>query len=156
VKLVDNGSVTVLYTRPEPTLSALRAARRLTWEDGRPIRVMAIVPVPYTLPLSSPAVPTSFTEQQCRGVVSQSAIAARIDVYLCRDQLDVLRDYLDPGSVVVVGTGRRRWWGMPEKRLVRWLQQHGHSVVLAAPEEEARQRARYRRIVQIRMPNSSH
>lgn len=153
---MDNGCVTVLYTRPEPTLSALKIARRLTWQDGRPIRLMAIVPVPYTLPLASPAVPTRFTEQQCCDVVSKSAVAARIDVYLCRDQFDVLRDYLTPGSMVVVGTGRRRWWGMPERRLVRWLQQHGHSVVLAAPGKEAGQKATYRNIVQFRTPNSSH
>lgn len=148
--------VVVLYTGAEPTLAALRTARRLTREDGAPVRLVMAVAVPYPLPAASPPVRREFAEGQCRRVAEQSALAARIEVYLCRDRRDMLRERLEPGCVVVVGTGRRGWWGGPERGLVRWLQREGHSVVLAAPDKEAGKDTSSRNVVPFRMPNSSH
>ena len=150
------GEVTVLFTTSKPTLAALRTARRLVREHGAPVRLIVMLPVPYPLPLASPPVPLGFTERQIRGFVSQSPVATKVELYLCRDRREALRDFLKPGSLVVLG-GERRWWGGGrERRLARWLQSNGHSVVLAAPDEETNEKALFNNVLQFRMPNSSH
>ena len=148
--------VVVLYTEAGPTLAALRTARRLTWESGGPVRLLVAVPVPYPLPLSAPAVRREFTERQCRQIAAQAAVAARIELCLCRDRRDALCERLEPGCVVVLGAGRRHWWGASQRGLVRWLQARGHSVVLAAPDKEAGKLTPSHSVVQFRMPNSNH
>ena len=150
------GGVTVLFTTPARTLAALGTARRLMREHGAPVRLVVILPVPYPLPLSNPPVPLGFTERQIRLLTSHSAVETKIEMYLCRDRREALRDFLKPGSLVVLG-GERRWWGGGrERRLARWLQSNGHSVVLAAPDEETNEKALFNNVLQFRMPNSSH
>jgi hypothetical protein len=156
LELMHSGGVTVLYTRPEPTLAALKTARRLMREHGAPVRLIVMLPVPYPLPLASPPVPLEFTERQIHQLVSQASVETKIELYLCRDRREALRDFLKPGSLVVLGGDRRRWWGNPEQRLARWLQENGHSVVLAAQEEDGDRRALFSNVLQFRMPNSSH
>jgi hypothetical protein len=153
---MQSGGVTVLFTTPEPTLAALRTARRLVREHAPPVRLVVMLPVPYPLPLSSPPVPLGFTEQQIRQFVSHTSVETKVELYLCRDRREALRDFLKPGSLVVLGGSRRRWWGGPEQKLARWLQQDGHSVVFAAPDEEANRKALFHNVLQFRMPNSSH
>lgn len=153
---MHGGGVTVLYTTPEPTLAALRTARRLTREHGAPVRLIVMLPVPYPLPLASPPVPLGFTERQIRQLASQASVETKIELYVCRDRREVLRDYLEPGSLVVLGGNRRWWWGGPERKVARWLQQYGHSVVFAAPDEEANRKTLFHNVLQFRMPNSSH
>ena len=152
---MHSGGVTVLYTTPEPTLAALRTARRLMREHGAPVRLVVMLPVPYPLPLASPPVPLEFTERQIRRLASQAAVETKIELYLCRDRREVLRDFLKPGSLVVLGGNRRRWWGGPERKLARWLQQDGHSVVFAAPGEKAGN-PHFHNLLQFRMPSSTH
>jgi hypothetical protein len=138
---MQDGGLTVLFTKPDPTLAALRAARRLMPEDGPPVRLIVTLPVPYPLPLSKPPVPLGFTEQQVRRLATQAEVAAKVELCLCRDHREALHECLRPGSLVVLG-GQRHWWrGGREQRLARWLQAHGHSVVLAAPEEEGNRSA---------------
>ncbi len=153
---MHGGGVAVLYTTPEPTLVALRTAWRLTREHGAPVRLLVMLSVPYPLPLSSPPVMQEFTERQIRQLVSKASVETKVELYLCRDRREVLRDFLKPGSLVVLGVNRRWWWGGPEQKLARWLQQNGHSVVFAAPDEEANRRTFFHNVLQFRMPNSSH
>ena len=42
--------VAVLFTTAEPTLAALKTARRLVPEPGAQIRLMVLLAVPYPLP----------------------------------------------------------------------------------------------------------
>lgn len=154
---MQGNGVTVLFTTPDATLAALNTARQLTWEHGSPVRLVVILPVPYPLPLSSPPVPLGFTEWQIRKLALQAPIGTRVELYLCRDLHEALRNFLEPGSVVVLGVKRCWWWGSQEQRLARWLQANGHSVVLAPPaKEEESRRALSHNVLQFRMPNSSH
>ncbi len=153
---MDGSRVTVLYTTPGATLAALKTARRMTWGRCEPVRLIVARLVPYPLSLSTPSVPLGFTEQQLRCVALQSAVDTRIELYLCRDRRDVFREYLEPGSLVVLGIERRSYWPASERGLVRWLRKHGHGVLLAAPDEEAGKKALCHNVLQFRMPNSSH
>ena len=147
--------VAVLYTSPEPTLAALRTAQQLRRPHGAPVRLLVVLHVPYPLPLSSPPVPVGFTELQMRRLASQVSADVRVEMYLRRDRREVLSGCLKPGSLVVLGS-KRKLWGNTEQKLARWLQQNGHSVVLAAPGEEAGKRTLIHSVLQFRMPNSSH
>ncbi|MEN6536078.1 MAG: hypothetical protein ABFD89_20625 [Bryobacteraceae bacterium] len=149
--------VTVLFTTPDATRAALRTARQLTWKHGSPVRLVVMLPVPYPLPLANPPVPLNFTEWQVRQLASQAPVETKIELYLCRDIHEALRNFLKPESLVILGARRRWWWGSQEQRLARWLQANGHSVVLTAPaKEEESRRALSHNVLQFRMPNSSH
>ena len=150
------GGVTVLFTSPKPTLAALRTARRLTRDDGAPVRLLVLLPVPYPLPLSSPPVPLKFTERRIRQLALKASVETKVELFLCRDRREALRQFLKPRSLVVVGGQWRWWWRGPEQRLAQWLQEHGHSVVLAPPDEERNTRTLFYSTMQFRMPHTSH
>ena len=153
---MHGGALTVIFTSPAPTLAALRAARRLMREHGAPVRLVVMLPVPYPLPLASPPVPLEFTERRVRGFVSQSPVATKVELYLCRDRREALRDFLKPGSLVVLGSERHWWGGGRERKLARWLQADGHSVVFAAPDKDTNGGTFFHNVLPFRMPNSSH
>ena len=99
-------------------------------------RISLIVPqvVPFPLPLTSPPVLIEWNERRFQVIASGSPIETKVSVYFCRDQMDLLAEVLNPGSLVVLGTHRRWWWPTPERRLARKLRKVGHEVVLTELE----------------------
>jgi hypothetical protein len=70
-----------------------------------------------------------FQEKRFRELAAASPVDIRVQLYLCRDQLETLKITLKPHSIVVIG-GRKRWWPTREQRLARKLQNH-HEVIFA-------------------------
>jgi len=128
--------VNVIFTRPRDTLAALETARGLASEIGAQIRVLVAQVVPYPLPLDKPPVPVAFTERRFDALASNAAPETRVQVCLCRDRWQTLRDFIRPGSLLVIG-GKKRWWPTPEQRLARRLKAEGHQVVFTVPPGEA-------------------
>src|SRR5262245_37527531 len=84
-------NIVVIFTSTAATTAALKKASRLA--DSLSARVTLVVPqvVPYPLPLTSPPVLLDFQENRFRDIAAQSPVDTRVQLYLCRDELDMLR-----------------------------------------------------------------
>ena len=89
--------------------------------------------VPYPLPLETPPVLVEFNENRFRVMASESPVETSVQVYLCRDRVEMLLHMLSPSSLVVIG-GRKKWWPTSEKLMARRLRQAGHKVILMETE----------------------
>jgi len=85
--------------------------------------------VPYPLYLTDPPVPIEFTERLLGSMTSELEEEARVEIHLCRDRDQTIRQAVGSASVVVIGA-RKRWWPTPDKRLARMLQRDGRRVLL--------------------------
>ena len=119
----------VIYTDNLGTLAALRTADQLTKKLEARLRLLMLHEVPYALPLTRPAVPVGFLEEQLHAWASKIPIDIVAHIYLCRDKCRTVRLILKPRSIVILG-GRKRWWSV-EKKLARVLSKDGHHVIFA-------------------------
>jgi hypothetical protein len=126
-------NIAVISTNVGATVAALKRAGSLAESLGA--RITLVVPqiVPYPLPLESPPVLLEFQEKRFREIASESPVEIRVQLYLCRDELEMLRTVLKPHSLVVVG-GRKRFWPTREKSLARKLHRAGHEVIYTETE----------------------
>jgi hypothetical protein len=123
----ENLQLYVIFTNPEGTKVALKAANCLAHDLST--RLVLLVPqvVPYPLPLDNPPVSAEFTQRVMAQLASELELEVTIKVYLCRDRTEIIRRVLTPDSLVVIGI-QERWWPTREKLLVRLLKRDGHSV----------------------------
>jgi hypothetical protein len=126
-------SITVVFTTSAATLHALKRAGELAHQLGARIRIIVPQVVPYPLPIDRPAVDPNFRLRQFRTLFFQHAIETHIDVRLCRDAHECLKQALTPQSIVLIG-GRNRCWITREKRLARVLRRSGHQVMFISQE----------------------
>ena len=125
--------VNVIYTGARGTKAALRAAGMLAHGLHVRINLMVAQAVPYSLPLSHPAVPTGWMERrltELAGQGLQGPVETRIYLYLCREARAAILKALRPASIVVVG-GQKHWWRSREQRLAANLKACGHQVIFA-------------------------
>jgi hypothetical protein len=120
--------IAVVFTSVESTLTALKEAGLLANSLGA--RITLVVPqiVGYSLPLESPPVLVEFNENRFRVLASESRVETNVQIYLCRDRLEMLTSVLKPGSIVIVG-GRKRWWPTRDEVLARQLRRAGYEVL---------------------------
>ncbi len=123
-------AVDVIYTSDSGTLRALAKAWALAKDLGAHVRLVFIYAVPYTLPLTAPAVSLPFLQNKLAMLAGGFSGEASVHIFLCRDASQALEDVLPPASLVVVG-GKKRWWQSREQRLERRLKKLGHRVVFA-------------------------
>jgi len=126
-------NVAVVFTSVESTLLALKEAGTLANSLSARITLMVPQVVPYPLPLESPPVLVEFNEQRFRVIASESLVETAVQIYLCRDRLEMLLGTLSPNSLVVIG-GRKKWWPTTEKLMARRLRQAGHKVIFIERE----------------------
>src|SRR6266404_3571256 len=110
--------IAVIFTSVEATLQALKQAGNLANSLGARIKLVVPQVVPYPLPLETPPVLVEFNENRFRVTASESPVETSVQIYLCRDRLEMLTSVLQPGSVVVLG-GRKRWWPTKDEVLAR-------------------------------------
>lgn len=124
----DGFSVTVVFTTVAATLMALRRAGELARELNARIRILMPHVVPYPLPIDRPPVDPEFKLRHFRTITADDTIETSIDVRLCRNSDDAVKQALCPQSVVLIG-GPRRFWPTRETRLARKLSVAGHHVI---------------------------
>jgi hypothetical protein len=125
--VVRTDSVNVVFTTADDTLAAVHVASAIGKALAAPLTVIHFSPV------SSPT--ESFIER-----VRAEGIEARVRVYLCGLDDQVLPNALRPHSFIVIG-GRRSWWPTAAERLRRRLEAAGHFVLFvdaSKPRESAR------------------
>jgi len=113
----------VVFTDLRRTAAALAAARTLARGLGARITLMVAHVVPYPLPLATPDVSVEFIQRML-----ESSDADSVEIYLCRDRNEAIRDALERESLVIIGT-RRRWWPVWERSLARLLRREGRRVL---------------------------
>jgi hypothetical protein len=122
--------INVVFTDFAATTVALTRAAELAVDLTAETRIIVPHVVPYPLPLECPAVPLEFT---CKRLITLAGMAGAdpyINVYLCRDVIDLLLKLLPAPSIAVLGTGKR--WLFPTKthRIARVLRNKGCAVIL--------------------------
>ena len=124
--------VNVVFTTYPSTVAALRSACELARHLDARIRLIVVQSVPLAWSLESPPVSLDFVEERCRGMVAQcvEVCEVKIDLYMCWDKWQALREALTPRSLVIVG-GRRRWWHSREQKLAKRLEAERHRVIFA-------------------------
>ena len=128
-------SVNVVYTRPEATAAALRAAESFARDLETTIHIRAMIAVPRQLAMDSGYISIKWLAQTLDGLV-KCACSNRCEfvlhIHLCRSRIDALLTLLKPYSLLVIG-GRRRLWPSFEGRLCRAVRRAGHSIAFVDP-----------------------
>jgi hypothetical protein len=118
----------VISTTPLCTAAALKTAGRMAGGLSATITLIAPREVPFPLPLAEPPVPVEFTEAQLSELVRRTGESAIVDVLLCRDRQEAVRQALPAGSLVILGARPRRF-GRGVSKLVTALERDGHTVI---------------------------
>ena len=127
-------NISVVFTSVESTLAALKEAGSLASSLGARITLLVAQVVPYPLPLETPPVLVEFNEKRFRVIASDSPVETHVQIYLCRDNVQTLTQVLVPGSIVVVGGRKRKWWPTADEMLARELRRAGHEVIFKETE----------------------
>ena len=85
--------------------------------------------MPFPLPLENPPVSIDFTESIMCRLVSDLETEIAVQILLCREPEEALRDALGPEALVVIGTGKR-WWSSRYRNLARRLRADGRHLIL--------------------------
>jgi hypothetical protein len=119
-----------VYTDARATKAALELAVRMAPDLNARCSILAPIVVPRRMPIEQPPVSPDHVRQQIisalAGVAAENEI--RVQLCVCRDGCECLRELLPPGSLVFVG-GRSSWPGSRDRRLERSLRAMGHDVV---------------------------
>jgi len=127
-------NISVVFTSVKSTLAALKEAGSLASSLGARITLLVPQVVPYPLPLESPPVLVEFNENRFRVIAAQSLVETSVNIYLCRDKFETLKNVLSAGSIVVLGGRRRWWWPSRDEILARELRRAGYEVLFKETE----------------------
>lgn len=106
------------------TARAMSRATEIASEVSASITILALRTVSYPRPLDEPPMSIYFL----RRTLWRFACGADVEIYLCRDIHDALRQVLAPHSTVFLGGAR--WRFARERRLARTLLRGGHAAFL--------------------------
>lgn len=128
--------LSVVYTSPKATRTALRAAVQLASDLDARIRVIVPKTVPYPLAIDNPPVSMRFDRQKTMAFVDEIAKEASVLMCYCRDEVEALLYLFGSGlpparsrSVIVIGGKDRRWFSTKAQRIARRLREAGCRVV---------------------------
>lgn len=121
--------VCVPFTTLDLTRAALTAAVDLTRNLGARVSLVAVLIVPFPLPLDRSAVSQRIVEQELQAAARDIELELDAHVVIARDREDAFRRAISPGSLVVLAT-KKRWWPTPQAKLARSLVRAGHRVAL--------------------------
>ena len=123
-------SVNVVYTGPETTITALRAADSLARDLSATVHIRAMIAVPRQLAMELAFGSVQFLKRLLSDLVERvgsKCCEYVLHIYLCRSRIETLLRVLRPASLLVIG-GRRRLWPTAETRLSKAAISAGHSV----------------------------
>lgn len=123
-------SVNVIFTNPESTMTALRAAESFVRDLRSTVHIRAMIGVPHQLAMDYALVSVQFFQRLLCDLVERVGSGRCqyvLHIYICRNRIETLLRVLRPSSLVVIG-GRRRFWPTAEGRLWKAAIDAGHSV----------------------------
>ena len=119
----------VPYTAPAVTRAVLARVESLTAGLNARILLVAVHAVPYATTFGCPSSTHAFLVERMVELSAGCRLPVQAQVVLARSRDEGLQYVLQPGSMVLLGSRRRRW-RTPEERLARKLAGEGHKVVL--------------------------
>jgi hypothetical protein len=122
--------VHVIFTTPQATRAALRAADAVMQSSGAGIHFLVPQVVPMGFPLDRPPVSVAFAERRAAGMARECCrnAAVKVQIVLCGDREQCIERTLGPDSLVMIGSRKHRW-PAPEQKLARLLRAGGHRVI---------------------------
>lgn len=122
--------IKVLFTDLRGTQAAMHSALALARDLNATLEIIVPQLVPYPLPITSPPVPLDFIASQIRQLAASAGIRADVQIYLCRDPLEILCQILHPHSLITIGV-RNTWLPNRARHLADMLRREGHEVITA-------------------------
>jgi hypothetical protein len=121
--------VNVIFTTPQATRAALRAADAILQSCQARIHFLVPQVVPMGFPLDRPPVSVGFAEQRAAGMARECCrnAAVLVQIVLCGNREQCIETTLRPNSLVMIGS--RKHWLAPEKNLAKLLRAKGHRVI---------------------------
>ena len=126
---VEKLQIQLVFTGFATAKAALAAAGQYARDLGARITILAAQVVPYPLPLEKPPVDVALLERGLGVLAAAQPLEIAIQIYLCRDRWEAIRNALPRESTVIIG-GRKRWWRpSTEQRFAGVLRRDGHRVI---------------------------
>jgi hypothetical protein len=121
--------VHVIFTTPQATRAALRAADAMLQSCQARIRFLVPQVVPMGFSLDRPPVSVDFAEQRAAVMARECCrnAAVQVQIVLCGNREQCIQRILRPNSLVMIGS--RKHWLAPEQNLARLLRAKGHRVI---------------------------
>ena len=125
----DKLQIQLVFTGFATAKAALAAVGQYARDLGAQITILAAQVVPYPLPLEKPPVDVGFLERDLSALAAAQAFETTVQIYLCRDRWEAIRNALPRESTVIVGGRKRRWRPSTEQRFAGLLRRDGHRVI---------------------------
>lgn len=122
--------VHVIFTTPQATRAALRAADAVMQSSGAGIHFLVPQVVPVGFPIDRPPVSVAFAERRATGMARECCrnAAVRVQIVLCGNRDQCIERTLAPNSLVMIGS-RKQPWLATERKLAQQLRARGHRVI---------------------------
>jgi hypothetical protein len=129
-RMPPRADVHVIFTTPQATRAALRAADAMMPSGEARIHFLVPQVVPMGFPLERPPVSVNFAEQRASGMARECCrnAAVQVQIVLCGSREQCIERTLGPNSLVMIGS-RKQPWLATEKKLARQLRARGHRVI---------------------------
>ncbi len=132
---VRTDAVSVIYTGFDDTLEAARVGAAMATQMAVPLRIVHFRTVPRQLDVEHPGGLSPVETDAFTTRLVDEGIAARVRVFLCRDEVATIPSAFRPHSIIVMA-GRPSWWPTHVERLRHTLEAQGHFVILVNPSEQ--------------------
>jgi hypothetical protein len=109
--------------------AALSWATHYARDLGARFMILAAQVVPCPLPLEKPPVDVRLLERDLGALAAAQPVETAIQIYLCRDAWETIRNGLPRESTVIASGRRRWWWPSTEQRFAGLLRRDGHRVM---------------------------
>jgi hypothetical protein len=122
--------VHVIFTTPQATRAALRAADAMMQPCETRIHFLVPQVVPMGFPIDRPPVSVAFAEQRALNMAIECCrnAAVQVQIVLCGNREECIEKTLGPNSLVMIGSRKQRWLAK-ERKLARQLRARGHRVI---------------------------
>jgi hypothetical protein len=120
----DSAEIAVLYTGPELTPGALRAAANLTKGLNFRVVLIAVHIVPYPLQLGPLSIMEKHLERELAKASDDAALPVEARIAFSRDMTEAFKQCVRQNSLVVIGS-RKRWWRTRPEKWAHELAQGG-------------------------------
>jgi hypothetical protein len=123
----------VVFTSLNGTRKAVEKAGQFMDLSKHAIEVLGVQSVPYSLPLDEPQIPLEVFTGHLKEIAKEFPRIKKVSAYLCRDELDALKQVLNPSCPVVLGV-RKTLWPDHNRNLAQKLRHAGYDVILIEME----------------------